>query len=491
VNVFSLDLKKGDVGVSPGSSIGIAPANVVGKIHTVDDGTAGIAQMNAEIIGEQLNFEKLSSDILLSVQTFRQDQCTLLSNALATDLSSTQAPGVYCFGVPNVNLGKILVLDGQNDPNAMFVFITEGTFITASGASIVLINGARACGVFFVVGSSATLGIGTVIQGSILAHASVTATTNTVVNGYLVGQNGAVTLDTTTVTICEPFAQQNSTTSMNTTTSTNSTTAMTTTGMNTTTTDATTTASAATSVATTTPTVCNSISCPLGCCSTAGVCSSNCPTNPPICHPTLHICQARDPGSPYYNCPVGQRRCVLIGSKKRGGTLQAHRAVADLFNSLAAPFSADVITSSQALAASFSTTGVFVQLTQVQVSLELPAASASANFVFVDLFTDAGGPLPGSSILSVGTVTEASLATAGTHLVTFPVANFLLQANTRYWIVLSTSTGTILGWSYKNDALGVGVAAEFAVTSTGPPAISNTDPTNGDTADIMRVTASD
>ncbi|MDP3661285.1 MAG: ice-binding family protein, partial [bacterium] len=61
-------------------------------------------------------------------------------------------------------------------------------------------NGAQACKVFWQVGSSATLGTNSTFKGNILALTSATLTTGANVEGRVLAQNGAVTLDTNTVT---------------------------------------------------------------------------------------------------------------------------------------------------------------------------------------------------------------------------------------------------------------------------------------------------
>lgn len=115
----------------------------------------------------------------------------------------TLAPGVYNSS-SSLGITGTLTLDAQGDPNAVFIFQIGSTLTTASSSSVVLINGAKACNLFWQVGSSATLGIGSTFQGTILALTSITATTGVVVNGRLLARNGAVTLDTNsvTVTIC-------------------------------------------------------------------------------------------------------------------------------------------------------------------------------------------------------------------------------------------------------------------------------------------------
>jgi hypothetical protein len=88
------------------------------------------------------------------------------------------------------------VLDAQGDFNAVFVFQIGSTLTTAGNASVVLINGGQDCRAFWQVGSSATLGAGTVFSGSILALASITLDTGASVSGRALAQNGAVTMDT-------------------------------------------------------------------------------------------------------------------------------------------------------------------------------------------------------------------------------------------------------------------------------------------------------
>ena len=111
----------------------------------------------------------------------------------------TIQPGVYQGGT--IELTGTVTLDGGGDPNAIFVFKAASTLVTASASRVVLTNGARACNVFWQVGSSATLGTTTQFVGTVIAHASITATTGASVDGRLFARNGAVTLDSNTITI--------------------------------------------------------------------------------------------------------------------------------------------------------------------------------------------------------------------------------------------------------------------------------------------------
>jgi hypothetical protein len=110
-------------------------------------------------------------------------------------------PGVYTFASSG-GLTGILTLDGGGDANAQFVFQFGSTITTATASSVVLINGAQACNVFWQVGSSATLGTGTLFVGNVLAFTSITATTGVSVRrGGLYALGGAVTLDTNLIDV--------------------------------------------------------------------------------------------------------------------------------------------------------------------------------------------------------------------------------------------------------------------------------------------------
>ena len=62
-----------------------------------------------------------------------------------------------------------LTLDAEGDPNAQFVFEIGSALTTASASSVVLLNGANPCNVYWQVGSSATLGTTTAFQGNLMA----------------------------------------------------------------------------------------------------------------------------------------------------------------------------------------------------------------------------------------------------------------------------------------------------------------------------------
>jgi hypothetical protein len=122
----------------------------------------------------------------------------------------TLVAGVY-GAAAGLSLTGTVILNGQNNPNAVFIFQAGSTLVTASSSTVALENGATWCNVFWQVGSSATLGGATTFVGTIMALTSATLVTGATVQGRVLARNGAVTLDTNTFT--QPACTTSSTTS--------------------------------------------------------------------------------------------------------------------------------------------------------------------------------------------------------------------------------------------------------------------------------------
>jgi hypothetical protein len=136
----------------------------------------------------------------------------IVTQTIPTELGGTTLPpGVYNSAAGTFTITGTLTLDGQGNPNAVWIFQAASTLITAASSNVVLINGAQACNCFWQVGSSATLGTSSNLLGNVLALTSITATTSATVTGRLLARNGAVTLDTDTITVCSVTAPSGAT----------------------------------------------------------------------------------------------------------------------------------------------------------------------------------------------------------------------------------------------------------------------------------------
>jgi hypothetical protein len=172
----------GDVGVSPGSAITGFPPGLISGTAYAADAVAAVAQTD------------------LTAAYIDAAGRTPASPLLPDIGGQILTPGVY-NSASTLGITGTVTLDGQGNLNAVFIFQIGSGLTTASTSSVVLINGAQACNVFWQVGSSATLGTGSIFQGTILALTSIAATTGAVVTGRLLARNGAVTLDTNIITV--------------------------------------------------------------------------------------------------------------------------------------------------------------------------------------------------------------------------------------------------------------------------------------------------
>jgi LPXTG-motif cell wall-anchored protein len=173
------------LGVSPGTSITGFPPGLVNAPGVTDAANAVALQAQSDLTAAYLDAAGRP-----------------LNATVVADLTGlTLVGGVYAVDAKGaMGLTGALTLDGQNDPNSVFIFQTDSTLITGSGSTVTLINGAQECNVFWQVGSSATLGTGSVFVGNILALTSISVTNSVTVRGRALARNGAVTLDTDTFT---------------------------------------------------------------------------------------------------------------------------------------------------------------------------------------------------------------------------------------------------------------------------------------------------
>ncbi|MBC7524583.1 MAG: DUF3494 domain-containing protein [Flavobacterium sp.] len=108
---------------------------------------------------------------------------------------NTLNPGVYSINSAAVLNGN-LILDGQNNPNSVFVFKIQGSFSTNSLSQITLINGALACNVFWKTEGLVDMSSGTKMKGTIVAHnAAILMDVNSTLEGRLLSTTGAITVN--------------------------------------------------------------------------------------------------------------------------------------------------------------------------------------------------------------------------------------------------------------------------------------------------------
>jgi hypothetical protein len=169
----------GDLGVAPGTAlVGFGLPAVVNGARHGNDAVAKQAQ----------------SDLTTAYDVAAGQPVAPANDLTGTDLGNRRLnAGAYRF-TSSAQLTGTLTLDGQGNPGAQFVFEIASTLTTASASSVVLINGASPCNVYWQVGSSATLGTTTAFQGNVMALTSISLNDGASVIGRVLARNGQVSL---------------------------------------------------------------------------------------------------------------------------------------------------------------------------------------------------------------------------------------------------------------------------------------------------------
>lgn len=159
----------GNLGLFPGTSVTGAP--------TVT-GTSNVANTAAQVAQR----DALAAYTALAAMTPTKPVNTTLSSATLT-------AGVYPYS-SSASLTGTLTLSGS--ATDVFVFQIASTLTTATSSHVAL-SGVLPQNVFWQVGSSATLGTSSTLNGTIIANTSITVDGATV-HGQLIALNGAITI---------------------------------------------------------------------------------------------------------------------------------------------------------------------------------------------------------------------------------------------------------------------------------------------------------
>lgn len=169
----------GDLGVSPGTAVvGFPPGIVTGAIRTGDDA----AQAQTDLLSAYNNAATR----------------TPTGNFSGDNNGRTYTPGIHHTSAAFALTGT-MTLDGQGDPNAVFIFQVDAALNTAAGSHINLINGAQAPHIFWQVLGAAGTGASSSFSGTIMATGAITIGAGATLTGRALSRD-TVTLAGNTIT---------------------------------------------------------------------------------------------------------------------------------------------------------------------------------------------------------------------------------------------------------------------------------------------------
>lgn len=185
-----ISVVSGDIGSNIGAITGFgAPSIVNGTIHNADLVTAQCAKDLDTL------YDKLSKAVP-----------TNSAHIPAFGGGETLFAGVYAIGGAASVAGE-LILDAQNNSDAIFIFKINGAFTSAASSTVTLLNGTKACNVFWVAEGAISLAATTTLKGTLLAHpGAVSMGANCNLEGRMFSTTGAISTygNILTVPECNP-----------------------------------------------------------------------------------------------------------------------------------------------------------------------------------------------------------------------------------------------------------------------------------------------
>jgi Ice-binding-like len=185
-NSGATTINGGNLGLYPGTSITGFPPGVVESPYVTHQTDAVADQAEIDATTAYNYFQALAGGIVVA------------GGELA---GMTLTPGIYkATSTLDLSVGATVTLNGNGDPNAVFIFQVASALTINTGATVLLTNGTLARNVIWLVGSSATINAGATMQGDVVALSSVSLGTGGVMDGRAIGLTGAVTLLGNTMT---------------------------------------------------------------------------------------------------------------------------------------------------------------------------------------------------------------------------------------------------------------------------------------------------
>jgi len=102
-------------------------------------------------------------------------------------------PGVYDVGGAT-SLSGTLTIDGEGNPNSIFIIRSLGALSTAASTTVILTGNAKPENIFWISGGAISTGASTIMKGTLLGGGAVSLAASTNLEGRMFTKSGAVSL---------------------------------------------------------------------------------------------------------------------------------------------------------------------------------------------------------------------------------------------------------------------------------------------------------
>lgn len=141
-------------------------------IHSVsfDSQISNISSGSVEIV----NSDMLLADFYILYNQLQSYTTTSTTHLAAFGNGETIAPGKYVVSSA-ISIAGTLELDGQGDPNSIFVFHANGAVDFGANTTVVLVNNASSENIFWIGEGAVGVGADSIVYGNLISHGAAVA----------------------------------------------------------------------------------------------------------------------------------------------------------------------------------------------------------------------------------------------------------------------------------------------------------------------------
>ncbi len=191
---------------SVGAIDNIGPSNFIGDIGTNAGTISGFppGTLSGQIFQENPTTLQVAADVEDAYNYLTGVPCdSTLGNALGDNQILTA--NVYCI-LTAASLNGDLILDGENNPGALFIIKIGGVLDVIGLSKVLLINSASVSNVYWQIDGAVNVYDSAVFRGTILANGALTFYNAAAMHGNALTRQGAISTLNSTVTISSQSA---------------------------------------------------------------------------------------------------------------------------------------------------------------------------------------------------------------------------------------------------------------------------------------------